>query len=246
MINCLGIRRTARVQNVLTSLKILIILAFLIVGFAFGQGSWENFTHPAVRTSVTPLFSQFFVSLFFIYVSYSGWNAATYVAEELKHPARTLPLSLAYGTALVAALIHRPERAVHLCRAAGIDEGRGGGGRARGPASFWTRSGGILQRRDGAFATGNRECRGHHRPSRLLRDGEEWRVFQHGRESGPALAHARHCDRLPGRLRDSHDRESRFSTCCSTSDCCSTFLPCFRWVRSSFSAGGRVGRSWVW
>jgi APA family basic amino acid/polyamine antiporter len=104
IVNCLGIRRTARVQNVLTSLKILIILTFLIMGFAFGQGSWENFTHPAVRTSITPLFAQFFVSLFYIYVSYSGWNAATYVAEELKQPARTLPLSLAYGTALVAAL----------------------------------------------------------------------------------------------------------------------------------------------
>jgi basic amino acid/polyamine antiporter, APA family len=104
IVNCLGIRRTARVQNVLTSVKILIILTFLIMGFAFGQGSWENFTHPAVRTSITPLFAQFFVSLFYIYVSYSGWNAATYVAEELKHPARTLPLSLAFGTALVAAL----------------------------------------------------------------------------------------------------------------------------------------------
>jgi APA family basic amino acid/polyamine antiporter len=104
ILNCLGIRRTARVQNVLTSLKILIILTFLIGGFAFGNGSWENFTHPAMRTSMTPLYAQFFVSLFFIYVAYSGWNAATYVAEELKHPSRTLPLSLAYGTALVAAL----------------------------------------------------------------------------------------------------------------------------------------------
>jgi APA family basic amino acid/polyamine antiporter len=44
------------------------------------------------------------VSLFYIYVAYSGWNAATYVAEELKHPRRTLPWSLAFGTALVAAL----------------------------------------------------------------------------------------------------------------------------------------------
>jgi basic amino acid/polyamine antiporter, APA family len=104
LINCLGIRRTARVQNVLTSLKIFIILAFLVAGFAFGDGSWENFSHPAVRTSVTPLFSQFFLSLFYIYVAYSGWNAATYVAEELKHPARTLPWSLTYGTALVATL----------------------------------------------------------------------------------------------------------------------------------------------
>jgi APA family basic amino acid/polyamine antiporter len=104
LINCLGIRRTARVQNVLTSLKILIILTFLIAGFAFGKGSWDNFAPPAIRTSVTPLFAQFFVSLFYIYVAYSGWNAATYVAEELQHPARTLPLSLAYGTTLVAAL----------------------------------------------------------------------------------------------------------------------------------------------
>jgi basic amino acid/polyamine antiporter, APA family len=44
------------------------------------------------------------VSLLFIYFAYSGWNAATYVAEELKQPARTLPRSLACGTLLVAAL----------------------------------------------------------------------------------------------------------------------------------------------
>jgi APA family basic amino acid/polyamine antiporter len=42
--------------------------------------------------------------LFFIYLAYSGWNAATYVAEELKQPARTLPLALTVGTILVAAL----------------------------------------------------------------------------------------------------------------------------------------------
>ena len=56
------------------------------------------------RTSSTPIFSQFFVSLLFVYFGYSGWNAATYVAEELKQPARTLPLSLACGAILVAAL----------------------------------------------------------------------------------------------------------------------------------------------
>ena len=48
--------------------------------------------------------AQFAISLFFIYVSYSGWNAATYVAEELKNPARTLPVALALGTTLVAAI----------------------------------------------------------------------------------------------------------------------------------------------
>ena len=37
-------------------------------------------------------------------VGYSGWNAATYVAEELKQPERTLPAALAIGTGLVTAL----------------------------------------------------------------------------------------------------------------------------------------------
>jgi APA family basic amino acid/polyamine antiporter len=104
LINCLGIRRTAQVQNTLTSLKVLIFLAFLGAGFVFGNGNWSNFAEPAARTSATPVFAQFFLSLFYIYVAYSGWNAATYVAEELDHPARTLPWSLTYGTALVAAL----------------------------------------------------------------------------------------------------------------------------------------------
>ena len=104
VLNCLGVRKSAQVQNVLTSMKLLVILGFLFAGFAFGTGSWDNFSQSAVRTSSTPIFSQFFVSLLFIYFAYSGWNAATYVAEELKTPARTLPLSLAWGTALVAAL----------------------------------------------------------------------------------------------------------------------------------------------
>jgi basic amino acid/polyamine antiporter, APA family len=104
ILNCVGVRRTARVQNVLTSVKVFVLAAFILAGFAFGAGSWNNFVHPAVRTSTTPIFSQFIVSLFFIYVAYSGWNAATYVAEELKHPARTLPISLACGAGLVAVL----------------------------------------------------------------------------------------------------------------------------------------------
>jgi len=37
-------------------------------------------------------------------VGYSGWNAATYVAEEVRRPERTLPGALAVGSAIVATL----------------------------------------------------------------------------------------------------------------------------------------------
>jgi APA family basic amino acid/polyamine antiporter len=104
VINFFGILRVARLQNVLTAIKIAVLVAFVVLGFTIGTGSWDHFSQPAERTSTSPLAAQFAISLFFIYVSYSGWNAATYVAEELKKPARTLPVALAVGTVLVAIL----------------------------------------------------------------------------------------------------------------------------------------------
>lgn len=104
VLNIFGVRRVARVQNLLTAAKVLVLLAFIGLGFLIGTGSWTHFSMPAQRTVQTSLAAQFAISLFWIYFSYSGWNAATYVAEELKQPSRTLPAALAIGTALVAAM----------------------------------------------------------------------------------------------------------------------------------------------
>jgi APA family basic amino acid/polyamine antiporter len=104
ILNCFGVHRVARIQNVLTATKLLVVVAFIGFAFLIGTGSWGHFSMPADRTTSTPLAAQFAISLFWIYLSYSGWNAATYVAEELKRPERTLPMALAFGTALVAAL----------------------------------------------------------------------------------------------------------------------------------------------
>ena len=104
ILNCLGVRRTARVQNALTATKLAVIIGFIALGFLSGSGSWRHFSEPAVRTAPTTLPAQFVISLLWVMVAYSGWNAATYVAEELKHPERTLPAALAAGTALVTAL----------------------------------------------------------------------------------------------------------------------------------------------
>jgi APA family basic amino acid/polyamine antiporter len=104
ILNLTGVQRVARVQNALTAAKILILVAFIALGFGMGHGSWQNFSMHATRSVSTPLWEQFFLSLFWIYVAYSGWNAATYVAEELRNPTRTLPMALALGTGLVAAL----------------------------------------------------------------------------------------------------------------------------------------------
>ena len=104
VINFFGILRVAKLQNVLTAVKVAVLVAFVVLGLTIGTGSWDHFSQTAERTSTHPLMAQFAISLFFIYVSYSGWNAATYVAEELKNPSRTLPIALAFGTILVAVL----------------------------------------------------------------------------------------------------------------------------------------------
>jgi len=104
LLNCLGVSLIAKIQNVLTATKLLVIVAFILLGLFLGSGSWEHFSTPAVRTSTTSLPVQFVISLLFVMFSYSGWNAATYVAEEVKKPERTLPAALAFGTLLVTVL----------------------------------------------------------------------------------------------------------------------------------------------
>jgi basic amino acid/polyamine antiporter, APA family len=102
VLNYFGIKFIANLQTFLTALKLAVLGGFLVLGFALGRGDWAHFSQSAVRTSSAPLFEQFAYSLIFIYVAYSGWNAATYVAEELHQPEKTLPRALTLGTVFVA------------------------------------------------------------------------------------------------------------------------------------------------
>jgi len=56
----------------------------LISAFAVGHGNWAHFQMATARTSSHGLGAQFAVSLIFVMFAYSGWNAASYVAEEIK------------------------------------------------------------------------------------------------------------------------------------------------------------------
>jgi basic amino acid/polyamine antiporter, APA family len=104
ILNLFGVEFIARIQNTLTSAKLLVMVGFIGLGFAIGTGNWAHLSESTTRTSTAPLPAQFAISLFWIYVGYSGWNAATYVAEELRRPERTLPLALTIGTTLVVGL----------------------------------------------------------------------------------------------------------------------------------------------
>ncbi len=101
ILNCLGVKLVARVQNTLTGTKLLVIGGLVLSGFAFGHGDWGHFGTTVARTSTNPLPVALVISLLWVMVGYSGWNAATYVGEEVRQPDRNLPLALAAGTAIV-------------------------------------------------------------------------------------------------------------------------------------------------
>lgn len=102
--NCLGIRRSALLQNWLTALKIATLVMFIVAGLLGGNGNWSNFSQTTARWVTTPVWEQFAISLFWIYVSYSGWNAAVYVAEEIENPQHNLPRALMIGSAFVVVI----------------------------------------------------------------------------------------------------------------------------------------------
>ena len=99
-----GIKTGARIQNVLTIMKILLIVILVAAGFMSGKGDVANFTSNASGTAGFPGWKTVALSLMWIMFAYSGWNASTYLGAEIKDPARTLPRSLLYGTGIVIVL----------------------------------------------------------------------------------------------------------------------------------------------
>jgi APA family basic amino acid/polyamine antiporter len=85
------------VGNLLATLKIGALLLFVGFGFSFGSGSFDNLSQSA--GSVQP--GSWLFALIPVMFTFAGWNAASYVAEEIKDPGRNAPKALAIGTIAV-------------------------------------------------------------------------------------------------------------------------------------------------
>lgn len=99
-----GIRSGAMIQNVLTILKVGLIVFLLLAGFISGNGNMENLTAGSGVSQGLAGWKTIALSLMWIMFAYSGWNASTYLGAEIKNPLRTLPMSLILGTGIVILL----------------------------------------------------------------------------------------------------------------------------------------------
>jgi APA family basic amino acid/polyamine antiporter len=88
------------VGNILAVLKVSTLLMFIALGFSFGAGSTSNLQQSAGTVSGT----AWLLALIPVMFAFSGWNAAAYIAEEIRDPGRNVPRALALGTIAVIAV----------------------------------------------------------------------------------------------------------------------------------------------
>jgi APA family basic amino acid/polyamine antiporter len=84
-------------QRYATSIKIGLILVFIIVG-AFATTQLDFSILPTAATWHDMVQPSFAVSLVYVSYAYSGWNASSYIAGEMDKPERNIPISILGGT----------------------------------------------------------------------------------------------------------------------------------------------------
>jgi len=101
-VHTLGVERGGSFQRWITVLKIAGIGLLVLAAFASGRG---DLGHLAQRTTTPGAgFGTAAVALVFVLYSFSGWNAAGYIAGEIRDPGRSLPRAMIGGTVFITLL----------------------------------------------------------------------------------------------------------------------------------------------
>jgi APA family basic amino acid/polyamine antiporter len=133
-LNYAGVRLGARFNNVTTLIKIWGLIAFVFFGLLLGTGSVANLSPVVAHASEVPL-TRFGLALSPVLFSYLGWNAAVYVASEIRDPKRNVPRALFLGLALCTA-IYLLVNVVYLYAVPAVDQ--------RGVANMGQAAAGVL------------------------------------------------------------------------------------------------------
>jgi APA family basic amino acid/polyamine antiporter len=101
-LNYLGIKKAGKFQLIFTSLKVVMIVGIVLLGFAASSGSWHNFA--TEFSGATGGMAGFMAALVAALWAYDGWNDLNMVAGEVRDPERSIPRALIIGVGIVAAL----------------------------------------------------------------------------------------------------------------------------------------------
>ncbi len=110
VINLLGIRSGSRTQNVLSGLKVVLMLALCVGVFVAPVAPAllpeSASAEPVVRAAVSgsTLFAAFFTSLIAVFYTYGGYQQVLNFGADIKNPTRNTPRGIIAGMLLVMAL----------------------------------------------------------------------------------------------------------------------------------------------
>lgn len=90
-------------QSGFTYAKVALIVILGLLAFVLGTAQPISFL-PKAGDGGLIASRSFATSLIYVLYAYTGWNAATYMMDEVKRPEKTVPLALLIGTALVTVL----------------------------------------------------------------------------------------------------------------------------------------------
>ena len=97
-------RTSGGTQRAFTYLKVALIAAFCVLGWTVTEAPQDIVLLPSLGDGALITSGAFAVALIYVNYAYAGWNAATYVIDELDRPRETLSRVLLLGTLVVMAL----------------------------------------------------------------------------------------------------------------------------------------------
>lgn len=114
LIHSLGLRRGTHIQNGVVVFKLVLIAMFLVIAYST-LSTWMGFPAAAAEvadlsaTETSPVEGWAFLLVFanaltWISLSYSGFNAAVYLTDEIQDPRRNVPRAMVWGTVAVTVL----------------------------------------------------------------------------------------------------------------------------------------------
>ena len=96
-VNCFGVSVGGILQDIFSFFKLLALGAVIFVGF-MKAGEISHFTTPFWPEEFNwSSMLAFGAAMRYGFFAYSGWEGATYVAEEVRNPRKNLPLSIILG-----------------------------------------------------------------------------------------------------------------------------------------------------
>lgn len=102
-VNSRGVKLSGALQNIFSLVKVAVLLLVLFACFSDGVMP-ASFNYPTESKGLWGTILAIGAAMRYTFFAYSGWEGATYVAEEVKNPGKNLPASLFIGIGIVLLL----------------------------------------------------------------------------------------------------------------------------------------------